>query len=319
MRKAIGIFLLILVWQTNSLFAQSAKDNRESKSNYIEIPGTRINLYPPEGYILASKFTGIKNAEIGASIMVAELAKPITKIRYGFTKDGFASQGMDLLETSEQIIDNQNGILYKATKKTGNTSFSKWILVLGDQSTSVMVSGTFPNGFDSETSDNILNCLLSLKYFPERNIAPEEGVAFSIDPKNTPLQLAHSYAGTLVYTLDGKFPTQHPEGVSFNLGSSLGKTSIENPRQFSIERYKSLPYTFDTAPELVKAQIDHLEGYELYGYGMDKSTGLKVLVYQLILFTHSAYYIAQGTAVGNFEKNLSLFIDIASTFRQTKR
>ena len=127
-------------------------------SNYVAIPGTRISLFPPDGFVLANKFAGLKHPELGASIMVAEMDKSINTIKKGFTKEGFASQGMELLNSSEEYIDNEKALLYKANKKTGGLVFSKWILIFGDNSSSVMLSGTFPDGFNSELSEQIENC-----------------------------------------------------------------------------------------------------------------------------------------------------------------
>ncbi|MCF8372851.1 MAG: hypothetical protein K9H64_14605 [Bacteroidales bacterium] len=319
MKQAILTLAIILLPLLAFLQETDGAPYQLSDTNYIDIPGTRISLFPPKDFVQATKFAGLKEVRSGATIMVAEMDKPFKAIQQGFTKEGFASQGMDLLKSSEEYIGNEKALLYKASKKSGDVLFSKWILVFGDDTSSVMISGTFPDGFDSEVSSQIENCLLSAKFISSKNISAEGALGFKINTDGTQLKFAKSFPGTLVYTLDGLFPTHHKEGVSFKIGSSLGKVEIENPRTYALERLKSLPYTFKDDPQFLDAKIDDLSGYEIIAYGKDETTGLKVLVYQAILYSHSSYYIMQGLAVDNFESNLSLFIDIASTFARVKR
>jgi hypothetical protein len=288
-------------------------------THYVDIPGTRISLFPPRNFILATKFSGLKQTQLGATILVAEMDKPLQAIQKGFTKEGFASQGMELIKSSTVYIDDEKALLYKATKRSGELLFSKWILIFGDDTSSVMISGTFPDGFDSEVSSQIENCILSARFHSDEKISPEASLGFKIETDGTSFQLAKSFPGTLVYTLDGKFPTKHQDGVSFKIGSSLGKVEIDNPRTYALERLESLHYFFESKPQVMESRINDLSGYEIIAYGIDQKISRNILVYQVLLFSHSSYYLMQGTALNNYETNLSLFIDVASTFKRVKR
>ncbi|MEA3444589.1 MAG: hypothetical protein U9R19_07655 [Bacteroidota bacterium] len=288
-------------------------------SNYVEIPGTRVSLFPPDGFYKANKFAGLKNPEYGASIMIAEMDKAFHIIKDGFTKEGFASQGMDLLNNSLVFIGNEKALLYKARKKSGDIQFSKWILIFGNDTSTIMISGTFPDSFDSNMSGIIENCLLSAHFNPGKKISSEASLGFSINTKETKLKFAKSFPGTLVYTVDGNFPCRTSDGATLKIGSSLGKVEIENPRKYVLERLNALPYLIQGEPQLMDIKIDNLSGYEIIAYGVDKTSGINILIYQVFLFSHSSYYLLLGTAHNNFDSNLKLFIDVVSNFKRARR
>ncbi len=318
MKKASTILTFIIIpvlayLQTNSPAVF------ETDSNYVSIPGTRISLDPPKGFVMASKFAGIKHPARGASILVAEMDKPLSAIQQGFTKEGFSGQGMDLHQSTKLFIGFEECLLYKATKTTGEISFSKWIIIFGDDSSSVMISGTFPDSFETELSRNIENCLLSAHFNPYKKILPELSLGFRINTEGSCLKFAKSFPGTLVYTEDGTYPNQNPGGVIFKVGSSLGKVIVENPKSYAIDLIQNLPYKLENEYEIAPVYIDNLSGYEILAHGTEDISGRKLLIYQVLLFSNSSYYRIVGTAFDNFKHNHKLFKDLAGTFKQNKR
>lgn len=319
MKKALLTLAIILLPLLAWLQEAQVAPVQVPDTNYIAIPGTRISLFAPKCFVQAIKFAGLKEVKSGATIMVAEMDKPLKVIEKGFSNEGFASQGMELINSSVVYIEDEKALLYQASKKSGDILFSKWILIFGDDTSSVMISATFPDDFDSEVSTQIENCLLSARFNSSTKISAEAALGFKIETDETPFKFAKAYPGTLIYTFDGLFPTHNKESVSFKIGSSLGKVEIDNPRAYALERLHSLPYTFKDEPQIMDSKIDDLSGYETIAFGLDKETGLRILIYQVFLFSHSSYFIMQGFATSNYESNLSLFIDIASTFARVKR
>ena len=314
-------FIIILILLPTFAYLQTIKHNTKllPDSNYVKISGTRISLFPPKGFYKATKFAGLKEPKSGASIIVSEMDKAIETIKGGFTKQGFATQGMDLLHSSTEYIGNEKALYYKATKKLGDVLFSKLILIFGNDSSSVMISSTFPHNFDSEISTNIEDCLLSAYFDSGYQFSAESSLGFKINTEGTKLKFAKSFPGTLIYTSDGTFPNKKRDGVSFKIGSSFGKIKIDVPKNFALERLKSLPYQILDTPEILKLNINNLSGYGIVAYAKAKETGIKILIYQVLLYTQESYYLMIGTAYDNFESNLSLFIYTASTFERIKR
>ncbi len=313
------IILSILFLQT-VCYAQAgfANDSLKNDSTYISIPGTSISLFLPAGFSKANKFPGIKHPESGAFIMVSNLNSTYRQVKAGFTSQGFKSQGMELLESSELNLETGKGLLFKASKKNGNIIFNKWILILKNDSSSIMINGTFPKSFDSDIAAEVLDCILSAQIDNKRVIKYEEAVNFEVNVEYTKLKFAKYFAGTLIFTVDGNFPAKSKDKTSFKIGSSLGIVEIKNPRDFAIESLKKLPFTFNKNIEINPIKIDGLSGYEIIAYSTDKKSGFRQLIYQLILYSGNSYYILLGTAYDDYENNLSLFIDVSSSFKQRK-
>jgi len=61
-------------------------------SEVIAIPGTKVSIEPPPGFVLASQFPGVQNAELASSIMINELPFPWRGVTAGFTAEGLISR-----------------------------------------------------------------------------------------------------------------------------------------------------------------------------------------------------------------------------------
>jgi len=306
---------------SNYSLAQNSLTNNTIKvdTNYISISGTPISLHMPKGFITANKFPGIKHVESGSFIMVSNLTSSYSAIKSGFTRGSFKSQGMKLIESKELNLKKGKGLLYKATKGTGNAQFSKWILVLDNDTSAIMLNGTFPDTFQSAISEEIINCLLTAKVEKGKLINYEDAVDFKLDVIDTKVKFAKYFTGTLIYTVDGNFPPKSKDRTSIKIGSSLGEVKIDNPKKIAFEKLYSLPYNFIDKPEINTIEIDGLSGYEIKAYSLDKKTGIKQFIYQVILFSNKTFYLIVGTAYDDFENNLSLFIDVSSTFKRRQK
>ena len=312
---------LFLLFISNLSLAQNYNINNTivNDSNYVSISGTPISLYMPNGFILANKFSGIKHIEAGAFIMISYLTSSYSVVKDGFTPYSFKSQGMVLIESNEIDFDHGKGMLYKATKANGKRLFRKWILVLDNDASAIMINGTFPDTFHSAISKDIIDCLFSAQITKEKNINYEDAVDFKLDVIDTKLKFAKYYAGTLIYTIDGNFPTKSKDRTSIKIGTSLGVIQIDSPKKFALAKLHDLPYSFIDKPEINSIELDGLSGYEIKAYSIDKKTQIKQFIYQVILYSNNTYYLILGTAYNDFENNLSLFIDVSSSFKRRQK
>ena len=314
--KVTGIVAFISL--TITFMANGQTDN-EIDSSYTCIQGTKLCFVIPDDYYVANKFAGIKNPANGSFIMISEMENPLDIIKKEFTAKRFVSEGMELIDTDEYKLGKYNGVLYKASKQTEGLIFGKWILIIGNENFSTMINGTFPSGFDSEVSEIIKKCILSVKINDSLEIDPEKSVAFKVNVEKTKLKFAKLYAGTLIYTVDGVYPINSLDPVSFKVGSSLGMVNIENPYDFALDRLNDLPYKIEPHPEVRPVKINDLSGYEIIAYGKDSNRNSRILIYQVVLFGSGSYYIMVGSAFNDFDKNSCLFSDIAFSFKRESR
>src|SRR5262245_50873456 len=146
----------------------------------VPVPGTRVYLDPPSGFIPAERFPGFQREEKGASIMVTELPGPAATMQKGMTAKLLATRGMTLIRSQTVKVDGNDALLLHVSQSAAGVSFLKWMLVAGDAKQTVMVVGAFPKAA-GELSLPVRRAVLSTTWGAKRQIAPYEGLAFRVD------------------------------------------------------------------------------------------------------------------------------------------
>jgi hypothetical protein len=135
-----------------------------------------------------------------------------------------------------------------------------------------------------------------------------DSAKFSIDIEGTDYKFVKSLAGSLMYSEDGKIPSN--KGLII-IANSLGNSAPADQKQYSIDRLKSLPNADKAKIKIMeRITIANLDGYEIIAEGNDKQ-----LLYQVMLFTTDQYYLFVGEVSDNQEKNLKVFQKVARTFK----
>ncbi len=301
--KKTSLFILLLSAQLS--FGQAEK--------HIQVPGTKCSLIPPAGFIPSTTFAGFQDNQTGAAIMINEFPAPYQSIADGFTAEALKTQGLTV--TNRQTIDfnNSQATLIDATQPANGTTFIKQILIFGDTLQTVLVNGIYPEA-SKAVEPEIKAALLSTVYNASQDDNPLDAVAFSIDVTNTEFKLVKYLSGSLIYSIDGKIPTDKPTLI---VASSISKITAGNQRKYAEERLKKLPGGDLLAiREVEEVTIDNLKGY---GITADAKTsdGIRELVYQVMLFNEKGdYYIVVGQTKEDFQEYLATFRQIAGTFKR---
>lgn len=309
---------LTLIALLTTLLAFGQREINNTKTDkHRQVAGTKFLLIPPTGFIPATNFQGFQQMNSGASILVMEIPGPFAESTKGFNEQGLKTQGV-VLKKKEEIKVNGNPGLFLTTEQFAyGTNYSKYILVFGDSKATYMVNGTFPKEV-IELDKDVRESMLSVVYESELTVNPLNTVPFTVDTENTKLKFAKSMTGMLLYTVDGNVPTESTDKTSFIVGLSLANVQTVDKKLTAINRIKRLPYSEIEIDEdkIHEIEIDGISGYEIVGKGTDKNTGTKELVYQVMLFSDTGYYIIVGTAKNDFEQNLALFETVARTLRR---
>lgn len=278
-----------------------------------KVPGTKCSLVPPIGFEKSTRFSGFQNVELGASIMINELPAPYKTLVDGFTKDALKSRGMDL--KSKQSIDfngSQATFIILAQSANG-TPYTKQILIFGSSDVTVLVNGMYPESA-SEMENEIKDALLSTVYNPSEDENALDAASFTIDVNGSEFKLIKYISGGLIYSTDGKIPTEKPILIVSN---SVAKVAIQNQEQFAVQRLKDLPQgDLSVIKEKREISIDNLKGIEIVAHGRTKE-GLPELVYQVIIFNNQGdYYLIVGQSRDDFPGYLESYRKIAKTFKR---
>lgn len=279
----------------------------------IKVPGTKCSMIPPVGFVASTTFGGFQNAEIGASIMINELPTSYQTLVDGFTAEALKSRGMTLIKKETIDFNGSKATLFNVTQSANGTTYIKQMLVFGDTKVTVLVNGIYPEA-SKDIDAQIKDALFSTVYNISQSENPLEAATFTIDTKDTDFKLIKYMSGTLLYSTDGKIPTEKP---ILMVGNSIAKVSSQNQKKYSEERLKKLPNgEQNTIEEIKEITIDNLKGYEIIAKGKTKDNE-KELVYQVMLFNENGdYYIIVGQTKEDFEIYLDIFRKISKTFKR---
>ena len=292
------------------LLAQIAVGQTEKLT---KIAGTKCSLIPPVGFVAATTFSGFQDVETSSSIMINELPAPYQSLVDGLTADALKTKGMTLVSKQEIDFNGSRATLINITQPANGTTYIKQMLVFGDTKGTVLVNGIYPET-SKDIKAKIEEALLSTVYNAAQDDDPAGAATFSIDVNGTDFKLIKYMSGSLLYSVDGKIPTDKPTLI---VGNSLAKIPAQNQKKYAEQRLKKLPGgELLSIREIKEIRVDNLEGYEIVANGKSKD-GKPELIYQVMLFNDRGdYYIILGQAQEDFQHNLTTFKKVAKTFKR---
>lgn len=299
-----------------SSFGQTEINNTKTEKHQ-QIIGTKFSLIPPTSFTPATNFQGFQQLNGGASILVMEIPGAFSETTKGFNQQGLKTQGVILKKKEDIQINGNKGLFLTTEQFAHGINYSKYILAFGNSKNTYIINGTFPKEIN-ELDKDIRESMFSIIYESELVVDPLSASSFSIDTKNTKLKFGKNITGMLLYTVDGKVPTESNDKTSFIVGLSLANVQTVDKKLTALSRIKKMPYSNLKIDEnkITEVEIDGISGYEIFGEGLDKPNGTKELVYQVMLFTDNGYYIIVGTTKSEFNLNLELFKKTARTFKR---
>lgn len=314
------IFILTIVVLTLCSYGQP-KNNAEIKNEltpgHINVKGTKISIVPPKGWTVATNFNGFQQTGSSSSIMIVEIPGPYSEVTEGLTNEGLKSQGVIVDNKRKITVNGMMADYIVARQFAYETMFGKYILVIGNEQTSFFINGMFPIDFEKELGKEIEKSMLSLVYEPNKEIDPLKSVNFEIDVSQTKFKFAKMMSNTLLYSVDGLIPTESFDKTTLMVGTSFGKTEMEDKKQYSINRIKQFPTIKNVESEKIEPVIiDDVSGYEIVAYGKEEKTDNPEMIYQVMLFSDNGYYLIVGMAHDHFEENTTLFRNISKTFKR---
>jgi hypothetical protein len=263
-------------------------------ADYVRIPGTRTSLQPPEGFSLADRFPGFQRADVQSSIMVSEIPAPATEMMKGMTREGLAKQGMTLVSSQAERIGGREALLLQVAQSAAGTAFLKWMLVTGDQQTTLMIVGTFPKAVEERIGSAIRGSVLGVSWPSGASIDQFEGLPFRVTP-SPKLKVAGRMANMLILTESGRMGLLGPTEALYVVGSSVSEGRIADLRAFSEARAKQTAEVKDIRNfDGHTLKVGELAAYELLADAKDMKTGTPIRLYQVVALDGSGYIMMQG-------------------------
>lgn len=279
------------------------------------IPGTRVALVVPEGFRVAEDFPGIGRDEDISSVLVTELPVPLEVSRPTFDPEALAERGVVIHRTGEVVVSGRRAILMHASQNVAGMEFRKWLLVLGDETDTLMVVATTPIELEAQHQAALVEALSSVRWTPRPRAGREPKLPFSVRPPE-PLRIVTSAENALVISdpaYDGS-GERLPPVVS--LGFSLALVQIADLRTFARGRLEESVSIFEI--EILSeapSELDGMPAHAIEADAHDANTNREVRVRQLLATDGAHYYLIQGVVersdAEEFEK---LFDEIVASF-----
>jgi len=299
MKKTLFIFLAIL--PGSILFAQD---------NSVNIPGTHLNIIPPNGYKPTNKFKGFeKNNDIFIKVY-DPYNSDFTKYARTFTREFLESEGSEVQDYKKLNI---SGFSAKYASIENNRGGKSYFLVFGDSSFSVMVMAASPAKDSDE--QQLKAALLSVTYKKDIKVDPLAGAFFSMVDTNSDYRFAKNKSDYYIYSYKGVVKNSYPDEslvsvLPFTSEYSVGDETIAKAISTSYEQYDITDAKIKKSGEVT---IGGLKGIETELNA--KMDSRKVVLYQLTLVNGKKALVVLGIATSDYDKNMEEFRNLASTIK----
>ena len=269
------------------------------------VPGTKISIDPPEGFIPSTRFSGYSHEETASSIMINELPAPFAEITKGFTKQALSRQGMSLLKMNEAMIGPHRALLYLVKQKVAVGTFLKWILVFGDDKNTEMVIALFPERAPTEWSELLKETLLASHWHQDLTTNIFEGLPYRIQEQGD-LKIAKKISTSLLITRNGVLPNKPNSEPKVIIGPSF-KADWQEPEDkltYTINRLKQMT-NLCRSPDITSknsVSYDSLDGHQIEASCKHVSTGEQLYLLHAMIYSEQGYYLFSGI-VNDLEKD----------------
>ncbi|MCF2497930.1 hypothetical protein [Dyadobacter chenhuakuii] len=285
-----------------------------STPEHIPVAGTKVSLIPPKGFEKAANFAGFQQTQSGSSIMVMSIPGQFEKLSAGLTKEAFLTQGVEISEIETLKLNDMPAAFLTGTQNAHGNVYTKFILCFGKNDESVMINGAFPQNLQ-EVGKGIKQAILGAYFDADRKVDPFEAIDYEISTTGSKLIFAKNVANSLIYTMDGKVPTELADRTSYILTKSFSKMEIEDKKLYCLNRAKQL-YPEIRIDSVGQLSVDGIAGYELLGTANNKKFDQEEKVYMAILFSDNLYYIMIGSSNNDMASNMQNFKSITKSFKR---
>lgn len=260
------------------------------------VPGMRVTLQPPEGFIPGARFAGFQREEARASIMVTELPVSFSLMEARLTTESLAREGMQLRGSEPFSVDSLRGRLLAVTQNAPDgVTYEKWVLMFGDDSVTAIVTATYPQASAATLSEPMKQAVLSSRWNGQGPADRLAGLGYRITERPR-LRIANRTGNMLLLNESGALP--HPPGSPMlAIAPSISEVDMSDVEAFARRRLAQTEgMTRLTNLTGTALSIDGAAAYELVADAVDAEDGKPVKLYQMVLAEGRHYILIQGFA-----------------------
>ncbi len=285
------------------------------------VPGTKVSLDAPTGFVATKQFPGFTMESAGASIIVTEMPAPFSELSKSMTKVNMSTRGMELLERTEIDVAPGKAVLLRIRQQANGITFLKWMLAFGSETESVTLLAAYPEEMDEDLSAPLKQALLSVSWDAAAKVDFSEGLTFSVRESGD-LKIAGKVGNLITMTRGGAKTQKDPSAPLLVAGSSISENWTVPGDKADYARERLIRGDVLSGGEVTSektVKFDGLSGYLMEADGKDRRTGVPMYSMQCMLFTSDGYYVLQGlVGAEEKEKYAKVFLTIMKSFKQAE-
>lgn len=282
--------------------------------NFFDIP---VALVPKMGYNFEKIEGGVVDKKQKVSFEGTLLHMPYSRLIDEIMHDALKKGGMEVKSHFSFIWNGSRAELMKIFADGRGGTIGKWVLIVDRGADKCwMISGSY-NSKDMRSAQFVLDMIRSAWW---ENGDNEEGSGWplygGIDPEGTPFRLAGFRQDALIYTKDGRIPTQAADQALFVVSLAAREyIAPEKRAEFALAEVRKVER--GAALEIISQTEETIGGAPAVVITAKTKDAAQALIFQAALFHGQRVTMLVGIARGETDANLAHFQKLASTYSES--
>lgn len=282
-------------------------------------PGGRIGLAPPAGFALSDRFSGFVDAEGNASILIIEAPAPLFAQISGASNEQMASKGITVAARRPLPVDGAPGVLITGRQKAQGRDFAKWMLFVGYDDLSALVTVQVEGQVPAEKVRQIESALATTVRRPALSLDEKlAALPFRLTTLGG-LRIANVMANTAAVLTRGPNDTvKGAEQPLLVVGGSISAPPTHQSLE-ALSRQALLGVSSIEIAEIEQSDAGRQDGdetMELIARGRTRSTGEPIVIWQWMRLMGGGYLRLVGiSALADRDKDLAVYREVRDGVR----
>lgn len=284
-----------------------AQKDRQGTKRQVRVRGTRVFIYPPDGFVQSNTITGFENAESSVTILFMDLKSPVDSLKKDKNNNVFEVLNKEQIQISGYEAEYKEFTFWAR----GREMFAQ-SLIFGTDTNSVYIMAA---GVNDSLKDEVKESFMSIYYDPSLKL--KDNLWFTIgNQKTEQLKYSAEFQKNYMYAQFPEKENYKKNEFVFIVRRDFAELDTSELRGYTRQTFESTAnFEYYDNIKTKHISINGIEGYESYGTGYVVGEREEKLYYLVYLAGEHHIYRLVGVATKDFEQNLSLFKTFARTFK----
>ena len=167
----------------------------------VFVPGSRVGLVPPPGFVPSDTFTGFIDVGVSGSILIVEMPAEAYDEVSGLSDAAWASKEITGLSRMAVRIDGVPAVLLKGRQVNSGITFEKWIAIIDFDDFTALVTAQIPAPVPGELQAAIDDSLTTIESLAALTVGEQvAALPFTIQSTDTMRVLRVLAGNTIILT-----------------------------------------------------------------------------------------------------------------------